>query len=351
MYLIMKIKTLLFLSICAIIGNYALAQSTTEEPYVTRSFNSNSLNALTVETSGGSVGVTGGQSNGFKVEMFVRPNNWNGSNKLSKEEIEDRLEDYDILIGTEGNRVVARAKRKSGIQWNNQRGVSISFKVAAPRNISTNLKTSGGSIRIASLNGEQNFSTSGGSLKVEDLEGSITGRTSGGSIDVSNCRKNIDLSTSGGSIKASNLFGIIQLKTSGGSINLDKLDGEVMAHTSGGSVKGADIKGSLDAGTSGGSIKLANVAASLKASTSAGSVEVSMASLGKYLDLKTSAGSIRVQMPMNAGMDLNLRGNKVNMPLKNFDGNAEKDRISGKMNGGGIPVTLSASSGSVYVNQ
>lgn len=347
----MKIKTLLFLTYCAVVANVAFAQSSTEVPYVTKSFTSGSLNALTVETSGGSIGVMGGKNNGFKVEMFVRPNNWNGKSELSKEEIEDRLDDYDILIGTEGNKVVATAKRKSGIQWNNERGVSISFKISAPRNASTNLKTSGGSISIASLTGEQNFATSGGSLKVTDLEGSINGRTSGGSIDVSNCRKNIDLSTSGGSIKASNLFGIIQLKTSGGSISLDKLDGEIMAHTSGGSVKGDDIRGSIDTGTSGGSVKLANVSGSLKASTSAGSVEVSMASLGKYLDLKTSAGSIHVNMPMNAGMNLNLRGNKVNMPLKNFDGSAEKDRISGKMNGGGIPVTLSASSGNVYVNQ
>lgn len=347
----MKIKALLFLmySFCIVIN--ATAQSSDEEPYVTKTFSRSALQALTVETSGGSIGVAGANQDGFKVEMFVRPNNWNGKLKLSKEDIENRLDDYDIFIGTEGDRVIATAKRRSGVKWDNQRSVSISFKVSAPRKTTSNLKTSGGSITIASLNGDQNFATSGGSLHLEDLEGSITGRTSGGSIDVDNCCKNIDLSTSGGSIKASNLFGIIQLKTSGGSINLSKLDGEIMAHTSGGSVKGDDVKGSLDAGTSGGSVKLVNVSGSLKASTSAGSVDVTMTQLGKYLDLKTSAGSIHVTMPMTDGMDLNLRGNRVSIPLKNFDGNVEKDRVNGKMNGGGIPVTLSANGGSVYVSQ
>jgi len=347
----MKMKPLLSLMFAFGIVSAVSAQNPYEKAYVTKSFNNSALNTLTVETSGGSIGVTGGKAAGFEVEMYVRPNNWNGKSQLSKEEIEDRLEDYDILIGTEGNKVIATAKRKSGTKWDNSKGISISFKVMSPRNVTTNLKTSGGSIKIASLTGDQNFTTSGGSLKVDDLEGSITGRTSGGSIDVANCRKSINLSTSGGSIKASNLFGVIELKTSGGSIDLNKLDGEIAAHTSGGSVKGDDIKGSLNAGTSGGSVRLANVSGSLKASTSAGSVEVSMAKLGKYLDLKSSAGSIRVSMPLESGMDLNLKGNKVSIPLKNFDGSVEKDRVNGKLNGGGIPVTLSASSGSVSVNQ
>ncbi len=346
----MKNRNLLFLAFALIISVASYGQPDKDKPYVTKNFNSASLNDLTVETSGGSIAVTGGESAGFRVEMFVRPNNWNGKD-ISKEEIEDRLEDYDILIGTEGNKVIATAKRKNNNNnWNNK-GISIGFKVYTPRKITTHLKTSGGSIHISSLTGEQTFATSGGSLKVKDLDGTVRGRTSGGSIDVANCSKDIELSTSGGSITANSLKGKINLRTSGGSINLNSLNGDIVAHTSGGSVKGDGIKGKLDAGTSGGSVRLANVAGSLKASTSAGSIEVSLVSLGEYVDLSTSAGSLHVSMPLDKGLDLNLRGSKVAIPLKNFDGNAEKNRVSGKMNGGGVPVTLSASSGSVYVNQ
>ncbi|REA57869.1 hypothetical protein DSL64_22345 [Dyadobacter luteus] len=347
----MKMKSLLLSAMLMLAASVSFAQSPEDQPYVSKSFNNKSLNSVTVETSGGSITVQGAQKDGFVVDMFVRPNNWNGKNQLTKEEIEDRLEDYDILIGTEGNKVVATAKRKNGTKWDNQKSISISFKIAAPRSTSTNLKTSGGSIRIASLTGDQNFATSGGSLKVDDLEGNITGKTSGGSIEVSNCRKVIELTTSGGSIRANDLNGKVNLTTSGGSISLLKLEGEIAARTSGGSVKGDDIKGSLNAGTSGGSVKLANVSGSLKASTSAGSVEVAIVKLGQYLDLSTSAGSIRVSMPLESGLDLNLKGNKVSIPLKNFDGHVEKNKVNGKINGGGVPVTLSASSGNVYVNQ
>lgn len=348
----MKKRNLLLLIWAAMISIASFAQSEEDKPYVSKTFTNASLSALTVETSGGSIAVTGGESSsGFKVDMYVRANNWNGKKELSKEEIEERLEDYDILIGTEGNRVVATAKRKSNTSWDNKKGISIGFKVYTPRKTATNLKTSGGSIHISSLIGDQNFTTSGGSIKVNDLAGVVRGRTSGGSIDVSNCTKDIELSTSGGSIKAIALTGNVNLNTSGGSITLNKLDGDIHAHTSGGSVNGGDIKGKLNTGTSGGSVRLANVSGSLKASTSAGSIEVTMSSLGEYLSLSSSAGSVRVTMPLDKGLDLNLKGNKVSIPLKNFDGSAEKDRVNGKMNGGGMPVTLSASAGSVYVNQ
>jgi hypothetical protein len=347
----MKKNTLLLIMLTLFVSVACQAQSDNDQPYVTKNFANASLKELSVETSGGSISVTGGQSDGFKVEMYVKPNNWNGKKGLSKEEIEDRLEDYDILIGTEGNRVVATAKRKNNIKWDNQKSVSIAFKVTTPRNVATFLKTSGGSIRIASLTGDQNFATSGGSLKINDLSGVIHGKTSGGSIEVSHCNNEIELHTSGGSIKADDLKGKIQLKTSGGSIDLQSIDGDVYAHTSGGSVKGDNISGALDAGTSGGSVRLANVSGSLKANTSAGSIEVELARLGKYIELHTSAGSVRVTMPLDKGVDLDLKGNRVSIPLKNFDGQVEKDRVQGKMNGGGIPVTLSASSGNVYVNQ
>ena len=346
----MKKRNLLLIMFSMLVSAATNAQSK-DDPYVTKNFTNTALKALSVETSGGSISVTGGESSGFKVEMFVRPNNWNGQKELSKEEIEDKLEDYDILIGTEGNKVIASAKRKNNVKWNDKKSISIGFKVYAPRNTVSNLKTSGGSIQISSLTGDQNFATSGGSMKISDLDGVIQGRTSGGSIEVIKCKNDINLQTSGGSIKAEDLKGKIELNTSGGSITLNSLEGDIIAHTSGGSIKGGNIAGALNAGTSGGSVRLANVSGSLKANTSAGSIEVELAKLGKYLDLSTSAGSVRVTMPLNEGVDLNLKGNKVSIPLKNFDGQVEKDHVRGQMNGGGIPVTLSASSGSVSVNQ
>ncbi|MPR33519.1 DUF4097 family beta strand repeat-containing protein [Salmonirosea aquatica] len=326
------------------------AQRNGEKPFFTKDFSETSLNALKVQTSGGSITVEGDRNSGVRVEMYVRANNWNG-NEVSDDEIEDRLKLYDITIRRENDMVVAIAKLKDNNNMNWKKGLSISFKVATPRNFTTDLKTSGGSIHLASLTGEQNFTTSGGSIHVDGLKGNIKGRTSGGSIEATHCSDDVDLTTSGGSIKAESMMGNIRLITSGGSISLADLNGKVRAATSGGGIRADGIQGELDASTSGGSIRMQNLAASVKASTSAGSIEADFDKLGDFVSLSTSSGSVRVNMPLNKGLDLDLRGNKVSIDLKNFDGRMDKDRVQGSLNGGGIPIKLSASSGSVYVNQ
>lgn len=334
--------------LCLIALSYSYAQDNIP-PYQTKSFNG-SLSNVRVETSGGSISVEGSQSSGVKVEMYVRGNNW--PNNLSKEDIEDRLKEYDINIGTEGNTVIASAKRKQKDNWSwKNNGLSISFKIYTPRTMSTDLHTSGGSIRIAGINGRQEFATSGGSLHLNDIEGDIHGRTSGGSIHLDNCRKTIDLRTSGGSIEAIASSGNMQLTTSGGSVRLRDLKGQIDAHTSGGSVQANNIDGNLKTGTSGGSVRLTGIAGSLEASTSGGSIEAEITKLGEYVRLSGSAGSVRVRLPMDKGMDLDLRGNRVSTgTLRNFDGTMDKDRVVGRINGGGVPVRISASSGHVYLN-
>ncbi len=341
----------LFLSLL-FIATLVFAQKDGETPYFTKTFNAGSVKALNVRTSGGSINVTG-QSGDAKVEIYVRSNNWNGSSQLSKEEITERLKDYELTVALDGETLVCKSKRKNeSDKWDWKQGLSISFKITVPEKTTTDLATSGGSIKLAKLSGNQNFATSGGSLHLEQLSGNVKGRTSGGSIHLSNSREQLDLATSGGSIKAEGCNGDIKLVTSGGSIQLDGLSGNVRATTSGGSIKGGDIKGELTAVTSGGSIRLTGVAAALKASTSAGGINAEIVSLGKYLDLSTSAGGIHVQMPMNKGLDLDLRANRVNVgTLNNFNGIMEKDRVNGKLNGGGTLVTMRASAGSISLNE
>lgn len=328
-----------------------------QAPYQTKTFSGN-INAVRAETSGGSLTIEGGSGKEAKVEMYIRPNNWNGRNELDKAEIDERLKDYDITIAQEGSTLVATAQRRNKNNNNDwKRSLSISFKFYTPRNVATDLRTSGGSIHLSALNGKQRFRTSGGSLHLTDVEGDINGQTSGGSIHLDRCRNDrttdrIDLQTSGGSIHAVASTGTMRLHTSGGSIELNDLKGNVDAQTSGGSVRGSDIEGEIKTGTSGGSVRLTDVAGSIDASTSAGSVEVSLTRLGEYVRLNTSAGSVRVKMPMDKGMDLNLSGNRVEVgTLSKFDGDIEKDRVRGKLNGGGVAVNISASNGSVYVNR
>lgn len=340
-------KLLSFFILGLSISTVSLAQDK-ETLYFVKTYKSSEVKNLNVRTSGGEISVTGGTGNEARVEVYVKGNN--GGSNLSKEAIEDRLKEYELSVKKEGETISCVAKRKSESSWKN--GLSISFKIYTPEKLSTDLVTSGGGISLKNLTGNLAFTTSGGGLKLQNLGGNVKGRTSGGGISISGCRDNIDVATSGGGINAEGCKGDIRLSTSGGGLTLKKLDGTIKATTSGGGIRAEEISGDFVTSTSGGSIKLEDITASVKASTSGGGIDAAIKSLGKYLSLSTSAGSIHVRMPLDKGIDLDLDGQRVKVPtLSKFSGTVEKDRVKGSLNGGGIAVKMDANSGGVYINE
>lgn len=318
-----------------------------EKPYLIKKFNASTIKELEVQTSGGGIHVIGGDRAEAIVEVYVKSNN---GQSLSKSEIESRLSKYEFTISQKGNTLVCFAKNKEKMGWRN--GLSITFKLFTPHNINTELLTSGGGINLKNLKGELNFTTSGGGLDLTELAGSVKGRTSGGGIKISNSKAQfIDLSTSGGGIQASTLSGDIKLHTSGGGIKLNDMYGMVRAHTSGGGVSVDNLDGELNTSTSGGSIHLAQIKGSVKASTSGGGINAKIDKMGEYLSLQSSGGNIDVDMPMDKGMDIDIKGNRVTMNgYKDFTGSFQKDHVRGTLRGGGVDVKISTSSGNVNIN-
>lgn len=318
-----------------------------KEPFLTKPLTSETIKAVEAQTSGGSISITGVSSNA-RIEVYIAPNN--SRDDLSRDEIQKRLDEkYDLNVSVVNNKLIATAKPKEKMRdWKN--ALSISFKVFVPQNVSSNLTTSGGSISLKNVSGNHNFTTSGGSLNVDGVSGKIDGRTSGGSINLENSKDDIELTTSGGSINARNSEGNLKLITSGGSLLLDDLKGNIKATTSGGSVSGKNIEGELSAFTSGGSIQFSNLACSLETGTSGGNVAVSFTALGKYVKISNSAGNINVELPKGKGLDLNLSAMKIKTDhLENFNGKIDDEQIDGKLNGGGIPVSVKAGSGKIYL--
>lgn len=319
-------------------------------PYLTKPFGTTAIKEIRAETAGGSISVEGGKTSGL-VEVYVEPSNGGLRKKMSDQDIKSVLEQYyDLEVSTSGNVLVARASRKDR-SWSEKTALSISFKIYTGTDVRTDLKTSGGSIRLQGLKGDQFFKTSGGSLLVRDVSGKITGKTSGGSIDVSEAREEIDLATSGGSIRADHLKGRIRLKTSGGSLTLSDLSGNVEAHTSGGSITASDIKGDLFTSTSGGSVTLSGIDGNLEASTSGGRIRAELVGTKDFVKLHTSAGGVNVDLPRTGDARFNLSGSKVNVSqLGNFNGSIEKDRVKGRIGSGKLLVEVTASSGNVDVH-
>ncbi len=342
-------KKLILFMLTAIQSVLACAQNNSDQPYLTKSFNAAGIKNVRASTSGGSLTVTGGTVREAKVEVYVRTNN-SRDKSLTGEEISTLINEYyDIDISTSGDELKAVASPKKNINW--KKSLSISFKISVPSEISSKLNTSGGSILLTGLTGNQDFSTSGGSLNLKTLSGKISGKTSGGSIHITDSKGTIELKTSGGSIEAGNCNGTIDLATSGGSLSLQQLQGNIKARTSGGSIKGNSISGELLSHTSGGSIRLEQLSCSLDASTSAGGLHVSFTEAGKSVKINVSAGSATVALPKSKGYTLDLSGGRISAgTMNNFNGSVEKDRVKGTLNGGGSDIYVHASAGSVSID-
>lgn len=324
--------------------SFCMAQ--TKEPFTTKKFTGVNIQSVKVNTSGGGIKVFGTEGKDAEVKVFINTNNWNKT--ASKAEIEEELKNYILEMEYKDGAIVCLAKPKDP-EMKRQK-ISIAFEVYSPVKVDVNLATSGGGISLDNLEGDLNFKTSGGGITASKLRGKIDGKTSGGGIEMQGCDGQISMKTSGGGISALNSKGDLTLYTSGGGIKLSQLKGTIKAHTSGGSIDSEQIKGSLNVSTSGGSIDLNQISGDVVAKTSGGGIEANIVKLGKILNLSTSAGNIKADIPFSEGMNLDIRGNKIKSDkLAKVSSNLNSGRVKGRVNGGGTEVTMSASSGTIFV--
>ncbi|MGC4037968.1 MAG: DUF4097 family beta strand repeat-containing protein [Chitinophagaceae bacterium] len=299
-----------------------------KDPFITKSLSNEKFDKIDVSTSHGNVTVTKVQSSDARVEVYIHGNNGMGDEKLSKEEIQSRLNDfYELEVSVSNHQLTAFAKNKyNDMNW--KKALSISFKIYTAEEASTDIKTSHGDIDLDGMTGKQDLSTSHGNIHAEKIKGSVRGGTSHGDVYVSNITEGVDIGTSHGNVSAGNCDGTIHLTTSNGDVKLDHLKGKVNAQTSHGNIDGGSITGEIAAVTSHGDIGLKDLDASVETST--------------------SHGNITLQLPKGKGMNIDLQGKRINVDkLENFSGSKEERSLKGTLNGGGMIVKAETSKGNV----
>ena len=300
-----------------------------EKPTLTKTFNMNQPGALNASSSGGGVVVKTHDQEKVVVQAFVRKNGKLLSS--SDPRLDEVLDVFDLVIEKNGSVITANVKRKSRMNfWNN---VGISLTIIVPEEMSCNVSSSGGGLKISGVAGTHNFTSSGGGIKLENITGSVEAKSSGGGV------------------KATNQNGDIHLSSSGGGVTLNEAQGRVFAHSSGGGVHLSNVHGDVDASSSGGGVSVTGEVAYVKAKSSGGSVRVNISNLSKELYLESSGGGIDavIKDGDELGLDLDLRSDRVNIELQNFSGKSEKNQVKGTMNHGGISVYMHASGGNVNV--
>lgn len=318
-------------AIIALIASLASVSAETVDT-IEKSFDARPGDKLTLDVDNGGITVNGKDTTLVTIRLVRK------IKAGSKAEEERLLREDKIDMRQDGHTVAitARSPRESGSwfrHFTHHVNRNYQYTITVPEKFSADLKTSGGGIQVADLDGTVHAHTSGGGLRFDRVNGPINGDTSGGGIKLADCHGDVKVHTSGGGIDSRNGQGPLDLDTSGGGITVRVHRGDVRSRTSGGGITAEQVKGNLDAHTSGGSIHaslLTQPTGDCRLDTSGGGITLGLpAGIAANLDASTSAGSVR---------------SEFSVPVS---GKRKSDRLRGPINGGGPLIRLHSSAGSI----
>lgn len=162
--------------------------------------------------------------------------------------------------------------------------------------------------------------------------------------------------TRNGSIRVENLKGDVVLDTSNGAIRATNVDGNLRADTSNGSVEVERVTGSLRVKSSNGQLVAREVSGPCELVTSNGWIEYAAAPAATgAVEAHTSNGDVRIALPRSAAVALDCRTSNGRVNVDAADaalGQVETERGSFRamLNGGGVPVRIRTSNGSIDVS-
>lgn len=290
----------------------------TPEHSFKETFNISAPAILAISTADGNIDIKPGSDD--KVEVYVIARKNNKVLKVSRQEVEKELM---LNIETTGNHLSITVKYPNTTgPFGNDR-MQLDFKIYAPVRTASDLNSADGNIAVNGLTGAQKAKTSDGNVQFSKVKGDVSG------------------STSDGNIQAEDVTGTVTMRTSDGNIQLSRIMGNAEATTGDGNISVTSITGECKTKTSDGDISINAHAGALSASSSDGNIKATVITPKDAVTLHTDDGNVELTLPDGIGLDLDIHGKSLNVPVKNFTGRSDEKTIQGKMNGGGVRVKLS----------
>ena len=178
----------------------------------------------------------------------------------------------------------------------------------------------------------------GGSARVADVNGTVKVSALGGSLTVGNVSGSLTAASKGGALTIGNVSGDLEARCEGGAATIGRVGGRVMATTEGGSVWIKEATVAIDATVNGGSVTAyfpKSPGFDCKITANGGGIDLRLApSVAVTIDAACTAGSIM--------SDFVIAAKK---------GGTNSNQLKGDMNGGGPVLTLRTTGGSIHLNK
>ena len=172
---------------------------------------------LKVDTSNGSIAVTGGTRRDISIQAKVMAQ--------AETLTEARAIVADVKILTDGGQIHAEGPRMMG-----RRGWWVSYRIETPTRQNVDLGSSNGSVTLTGLDGMIRADTSNGSVHANDLSGDVKVTTSNGSLEISLSGSTwvgagLEATTSNGSLRVDlprDYSAHLIARTANGGLNIDR---------------------------------------------------------------------------------------------------------------------------------
>jgi len=219
-----------------------------------------------------------------------------------------KLDEYRLEESQTGDQVHFLFKEKTHIgihvTWHNTRA---KVTVQTPAELALEAKTGDGNVTLSGLSGELGLTTGDGDVTADHLSGKLRVKSSDGHVKITNSTGGIEARTSDGNLTVDGVFNALTLHTSDGKLDLSLREGTKLSEAS-----------------------------TIQASDGSVTLRVPQG-FAADLDVHTSDGHVDCSLPVT--MD--------HYQSKGGDGHD----LHGRLNGGGTPLSIHTSDGSVKIEQ
>lgn len=249
---------------------------------------------------------------------------------MTKEEL---LTYYDVVVTNSKGEISIVSKSKMKNKTNNWKEyIHLAIEVRVPANTLSVIESIDGDIALQGLQGKQYCKTQDGDIAVSNITGTIDVYTGDGDIAVADSRGNAQVKTNDGDVAINKLIGNVEVVSGDGDIAINNLIGMLNAKAVDGDIKVSIVKGGIIA------------------HSGDGDIVCRVEELKGELTVSNGDGDISVTLPKGIGMNLEMRGEDLKIGFADFDGELDDDYIIGKVNGGGIPVSIKTNDGDIRFN-
>lgn len=222
--------------------------------------------------------------------------------------------------------------------------------IQAPAALPLRLRSSSGDFTTEGRAGAQLIDTHSGDVVIRGARGPIDVNTTSGDLRCSDIRA-ARIRTTSGDITIEGIQGPLDARATSGDLVVKSAEDSVRISTSSGDVHVDTAPRGLTVATASGDIEATDVAGWALLSTLSGDLGVGLRAPLRHADATTVNGSIRLRLAPGLGCTLDARttSGTIDVAVPMTLSQADRHRVSGRLAGGGPPVTLHSSSGDIDV--